>query len=102
MDVFSFQSQSAKERLYHDPSQTIIHVPLKAGREVPEHSGEKAVVTVIPIKGKVIFSVKEQPEVLIPGKIARFDSSEKHAIKALEDSDLVIVKWRLPDSQNKN
>lgn len=93
MDVFSFQSQSMKEKLYHDQSQTIIHLSLKAGQEIPKHSGANAIVTVIPVKGEVVFSAQEQSEVLVPGKVIRLHANERHALKALKDSDLIIVKW---------
>lgn len=95
MNIFSFQAtDSTKELLYRDSAQTIIHLSLKAGQEVPEHSGADAIVTVVPVIGEVIFSTREQVETLVPGKIVRLNASERHALKAIKNSEMIVVKWQ--------
>jgi quercetin dioxygenase-like cupin family protein len=96
MRVFDFTSrESMKDLLYHDDAQTIIHLSLKEGQEIPEHRhrGADAIVTVIPVKGKVTFSTPGQTETLVPGRVIRLNAHDLHGMKAVQSSDLVVVKW---------
>ncbi|RYL92300.1 hypothetical protein EWI07_09685 [Sporolactobacillus sp. THM7-4] len=103
MQVFSISSDSKmKNRLYHDASQTIVHLSLKENQQVPEHHGGDAIVTVIPVKGEIIFSSGDQAEHLVPGKLVRLNSKELHSLKAVKDSDVIVVKWQTADKETEN
>ncbi|MTT31350.1 hypothetical protein GMB86_04870 [Terrilactibacillus sp. BCM23-1] len=93
MELLTCQfQQQMKERLFHDPSQTIVHLSLAKNQEVPEHHGGNALVTVIPVKGEIVFSTQEQSETLVPGKLVRLNAREPHSLKALQESEVIVVK----------
>ncbi|CAM3223854.1 hypothetical protein [Sporolactobacillus spathodeae] len=95
MDVLTFQpTDTMKEKLYQDSAQTIVHLSLKAGQKIPEHHGADAIVTVIPVRGEVIFSTREQSVTLSPGKLVRLNAQELHALEATQNSDIIVVKWK--------
>ncbi|WP_010631134.1 hypothetical protein [Sporolactobacillus vineae] len=94
MDVFTFQASTVrKDILYKDGDQVIIHLTLQAGQAIPEHSGNDAIVTVIPIRGEIAFSTQDQTATLVPGKLARLNARERHSLRAAKDSEAILVKW---------
>lgn len=94
MDVYTLQEQNArlKEILVTDPSVTIVHLSLKEGQEIGKHHGGPARVTVIPVKGEVIFSTGDHSEKLVPGKFVRLNASEEHGLKANQNSEIIMIK----------
>ncbi|GGL43472.1 hypothetical protein [Sporolactobacillus putidus] len=101
MDVYTLQEQNSrlKEILFMDPSVTIVHLSLKEGQEIGKHHGGPARVTVIPVKGEVIFSTDDQSVQLIPGKFVRLNAGETHGLKANQNSEIIIIKQ--PDTTEK-
>jgi len=67
---------------------------LVEGDEIPSHKSDKSVVVVI-YKGKVDFKGENGNQIIIPGDIITMDPNEIHALKALEDSDLMVIKVRI-------
>ncbi|MET1249410.1 hypothetical protein ABWW58_11520 [Sporolactobacillus sp. STCC-11] len=93
MQLLTCQNQTAlKERLYHDEYQTVMHLSLQKGQEIPEHHGGDAEVTVIPVRGAIVFTASGQSEHLVPGKLVHLNAQELHAVRAEEDSDVILVK----------
>lgn len=94
MDVYTLHEQNTrlKEILFTDPSVTIVHLSLKEGQEIGKHHGGPARVTVIPVKGEVIFSTEDQSEKLVPGKFVRLNAGEEHGLKANQKSEIIIIK----------
>lgn len=50
---------------------------------------------VVIYKGKVDFSGENGSEIIVPGDIIVMKPEEMHALKALEDSDLMVIKARI-------
>jgi Uncharacterized conserved protein, contains double-stranded beta-helix domain len=93
MQLLTCQNQTAlKERLYQDEYQTVMHLSLQKGQEIPEHHGGDAEVTVIPVRGAIVFTASGQSEHLVPGKLVHLNAQELHAVRAEEDSDVILIK----------
>ena len=82
------------EHLVDDENLQVTHLQIKKGEEVPSHKSDKDVVVVI-YKGKVDFTGENGSEIIIPGDIIVMKAEEMHALEALEDSDLMVIKARI-------
>lgn len=82
------------EKLFSSDEQVVVHLVLKAGQEVDRHHSPMTVV-VVPIKGRVLFAGEDSEEEIIPGHVVRLNPSEPHNLKALEDSELIVIKSEL-------
>lgn len=79
------------EHLVDDNKLQVTHLQIKSGEEIPSHKSDKSVVVVI-YKGKVDFSGEDSNKIIIPGDIIVLNPDETHALKAIEDSDLMVIK----------
>lgn len=86
------QNRRMKEILFTDPSVTLVHLSLKAGQEIKRHHGGPARVTVIPVKGELIFSTDDQSIRLVPGTFVHLDAGEAHGVKANRNSEVIIFR----------
>ena len=82
------------EHLVDEDNLQVTHLQIKKGEEVPSHKPDKDVVVVI-YRGKVDFTGENGNEVIIPGDIIVMEPNEMHALHALEDSDLMVIKARI-------
>lgn len=82
------------EHLIDEENLQVTHLQIKKGEEVPSHKSDKNVVVVI-YKGKVDFTGENGSEIIYPGDIIVMEPEEKHALYALEDSDLMVIKARI-------
>lgn len=82
------------EHLVDEDNLQITHLQIKKGEEVPSHKSDKNVVVVI-YKGKVDFKGESGSEIIRPGDIITMDPNEMHALEAIEDSDLMVIKARI-------
>ena len=74
--------------------ETDQQVVIPSGKEIPEHHVDYTVV-VVPIKGKIIFSGHDFETELAPGSFVRMLPNESHSLKAIEDSELFVIKSKL-------
>ena len=79
------------EHLVDDNKLQITHLQIKSGEEIPNHKSDKSVIVVI-YKGKVDFSGENSNKIIIPGDIILLNPDETHALEAIEDSDLMVIK----------
>lgn len=79
------------EHLVDENNLQITHLQIKSGEEIPSHKSDKSVIVVI-YKGKVDFSGENNKEIIIPGDIIVMNPNEIHSLKAIEDSDLMVIK----------
>lgn len=79
------------EHLVDDNKLQVTHLQIKSGEEIPSHKSDKSVVVVI-YKGKVDFSGEDSNKIIIPGDIIVLNPDETHTLKAIEDSDLMVIK----------
>jgi len=77
-----------------EESFDILNIQLRAGEEVKEHHANANVLIVVR-KGKVQFTVEGAEHIVTTGNILHMKPLEKHALKALEDSDIVVTKISL-------
>ena len=82
------------EHLIDEENLQVTHLQIKKGEEVPSHKSDKNVVVVI-YKGKVDFTGENGREIISPGDIIVMEPEEKHALKSLEDSDLMAIQARI-------
>lgn len=79
------------EHLVDEENLQITHLQIKKGEEIPSHKSDKNVVVVI-YKGRIDFTGENGSEVIVPGDIIVMEPDEMHALRALEDSDLMVIK----------
>lgn len=79
------------EHLVDENKLQVTHLQIKSGEEIPSHKSDKSVIVVI-YKGKVDFSGENSKEIIIPGDIIVMNPDETHALKAIEVSDLMVIK----------
>lgn len=82
------------EHLLGEDKLQITHLQIKQGEEVPSHKSDKNVVVVI-YKGKVNFTGENKSEIIVPGNIITMKPNEMHSLKAIEDSDLMVIKAKI-------
>lgn len=69
----------------------VVNIQLRIGEEIKEHNADANVLIVIR-RGKVIFTVEGVEQVVTTNNILHMNPLEKHALKAVEDSDIVVIK----------
>lgn len=82
------------EHLIDEEKLQITHLQIKKGDQIPEHKSDKNVVVVI-YKGKVDFIGENKTDIIVPGDIITMDPNEIHTLKAIEDSDLMVIKAKI-------
>ena len=82
------------EHLLDEDKLQITHLQIKKGEKVPSHKSDKNVVVVI-YKGKVNFTGENKSEIILPGDIITMEPNEMHALEAIEDSDLMVIKAKI-------
>lgn len=79
------------ENLIDEDKLQVTHLQIKSGEEIRRHKSDKTVIVVI-YKGKVDFTGEDEKAIILPGDIIRMDPNEVHSLKAIEDSDLLVIK----------
>ncbi|WP_283621058.1 cupin domain-containing protein [Limosilactobacillus avium] len=84
------------ENIVETTSQTVTHLVIPAGKTVPKHHVPYDVI-VVPIKGKVIFGDVDHDhhETLVPGDIVKMAPGEWHDLKAVDDTEVMVIKSKL-------
>lgn len=82
------------EHLLDEDKLQITHLQIKKDEEIPSHKSDKNVVVVI-YKGKVDFVGENGNEIIVPGDIITMEANEVHALKAIDDSDLMVIKAKI-------
>ena len=68
----------------------VIRLVLPAGKEIPEHKAPGE-ITVQCLEGKVLFTAHGEQRELVAGKFLYLATGEPHALKALENSSLLVT-----------
>ena len=82
------------EHLLDEDKLQITHLQIKKGEEIPSHKSDKNVVVVI-YKGKVDFVWENGNDIIVPGDIITMEANELHALKAIDESDLMVIKAKI-------
>lgn len=84
------------ENLFERDHQVLTHLSLDQGQEVPTHDHPWKVVVVI-YKGRVDFTGENGSQTIVPGQVVEMEGSEDHSLKALEASQLMVIKSQLKE-----
>ena len=86
------------ENIVETPAQTVTHLVIPAGKAVPKHHVPDDVV-VVPIKGQVVFEdvANGDSQTLVPGDIVKLAPNEWHALTAVTDTEVMVIKSQLAD-----
>ena len=69
----------------------IVNMQLAAGEEIPEHDADADVLIVVN-SGRVEFTVEGTVTEVSPGVMMRMTPKEKHSLKAVEDSNFLVIQ----------
>lgn len=69
----------------------VVNIQLGLGEEIPAHDADADVLIVV-ISGGVEFKVEGKVVEVSPNVMLRMTPKEKHSLKAVEDSNLLVVQ----------
>lgn len=69
----------------------IVNMQLAAGEEIPAHDAD-ADVLIIVNSGRVEFTVEGTTVEVSPGIMMRMTPKEKHSLRAIEDSNFLVIQ----------
>lgn len=75
----------------------LIRLVLPAGKEIPKHKAHGE-ITVQCLEGRIDFTAEDKTQELVAGQLLFLVAGEPHALKAIEDSS-VLVTLLLPKSK---
>jgi quercetin dioxygenase-like cupin family protein len=78
-------------RLIKSDSFEVISVSLEAGHLFPEHISPKTTYLIL-LKGEINFYIEEKTFHLNPRQVFDFPANTKHHVKALTDSNFLIIR----------
>jgi quercetin dioxygenase-like cupin family protein len=70
---------------------TFTNIQLRAGEEIAEHDSKNEAFIIVR-KGKVQFTVEGEPVIVSPENVLHMSPLEKHSLRALEDTDLLLIQ----------
>ena len=82
------------ENLLEKDGQIVTHLHLEKDEILPGHAVDMSVI-VVPYKGIIEFTGENGMETIEPGIIIEMEPNETHSLKALEDSQLMVVKAKI-------
>ncbi|QDU29047.1 Cupin domain protein [Anatilimnocola aggregata] len=83
-------SDSKTETLVKTATLELIRLVLPAGKDIPSHKAPGE-ITVQCLEGRVTFTVGENAVELSVGQLLYLTAGEPHALKASEDSSLLVT-----------
>ncbi|ANK61679.1 hypothetical protein AYR56_02505 [Loigolactobacillus backii] len=84
------------EPLLKEKKQVITHLHL-AGQTVIPMQKSAMTVTVVPVHGRVVFATANDKTEIYPGKVVVMLPNEAHRLEALEDSDVIMIHYKLAE-----
>ena len=70
---------------------TFTNIQLRAGEEIAEHDSKNEAFIIVR-KGKIQFTVEGEPVIVTPENLLHMAPLEKHSLRAVEDTDLVLIQ----------
>lgn len=92
-NLLTEKSKAISKLLQHEGLE-VINIQLKMGEEIAEHSAPVHVLVVIR-QGKVLFQIEGESPTLTNEEIIFINPGEKHALEALEDADILVIKMKI-------
>ncbi|MFD1030049.1 cupin domain-containing protein [Metaplanococcus flavidus] len=69
----------------------IVNMQLAEGEEIPEHDADADVLIIVK-RGKLEFTVEGENAEVSPETMMRMTPKERHSLRALEDSDFLVIQ----------
>ncbi|SEQ74130.1 hypothetical protein SAMN05216232_3213 [Virgibacillus subterraneus] len=79
------------KKVFDEDNREIMHIKLKAGEEIEEHDSPKHVFIFVK-KGEVEFTLNNEGSTINQETILRMEPYERHALKALSDVAILVMK----------
>ena len=80
------------KRVLKQTNYDVVHIHLKKGEELSTHHAK--VETLIIVRcGKVSFTVEDETVVLTNEEVLQMEPYEKHSLKAINNTDLLLLKF---------
>lgn len=98
LDTISGEGIGQPRVLFSTPEARAVVSHLRAGEEMGAHRvRERAIVQVV--SGRVAISCGQVEEECAQGALVVFDPGEEHAVRAVEDTEilLLLAPWPAPD-----
>ena len=85
------QKKKHVQKVANFEKTNIMNMQLAAGQEIAEHDADADVLIIVK-SGKLQFTVEGEVAEVSPGVMMRMVPKEKHSLKAIEDSDLMVIQ----------
>lgn len=80
-------------RVFGGKTFDVYRMAFPAGKEIPEHDAPGE-ITVQCLEGRLEFTAGNQTVVMTPGSLLYLDATVRHALKAIEDSAVLVTKMK--------
>lgn len=81
------------KRLMCGDKYDIVQIHMKAGEEISEHHAKEETLIIVR-SGKVNFEVEGEVVELTCKEVLQMEPFEKHSLKAMDETDLLLLKIR--------
>ena len=85
--------QKYADRVLNTENYDVVQIHMKKDQEISTHHA-KVETLIIVRTGKVQFVLEEETVELTNESILQMDPYEKHSLKALEETDLLLLKFK--------
>lgn len=86
------EKQKFANRVLNQSKYDVVHIHMKKDEEITTHHAK--VETLIVVRtGKVLFVVEDKTIELTNEEILQMEPYEKHSLKAIEETDLLLMKF---------
>lgn len=82
-------------RIFGEQQFDVMNIQLQTGEEIPSHKADEDVLIIVK-SGKVAFTVEGQETELTSETLLHMSPSEIHSLRAVEDTDVIVVKIKQP------
>lgn len=81
------------ERVLNEPNYDVIQIQMKQDEEITAHHAKEETLIIVRT-GEVEFILENQAVTLTNEQVFQMDSYEKHSLKAIEATDLILIKFK--------
>ena len=79
------------ERKFVDDKYDVIQIQMEENEEITEHHAREETFIIVR-DGKVEFDIEGEKVILTNEKLLQMEPYEKHSLKAIEKTDLILLK----------
>ncbi len=86
------RTKHAERKLAAD-KYDVVQIQMEENEEITEHHAREETLIIVR-EGKVVFDVEGEKVTLTNGHLLQMNPYEKHSLKALEKTDLILLKFK--------